>query len=82
MSQSRTKYSAPILSRTTSWTPERIGALQLAEMKQLLANAERLQEDEIAALCRQAIKARPRPAPAVKPGVKAAAKPKAKVAVA
>ena len=78
MSTSRSKFPLPILSRATTWSLERIAALQLPEMKQLLANAERLQEDEIAALCRQAIKERPRPVAVKKPGAKPrVAKPKA-----
>ena len=81
MSASRNKFPPPILSRATTWSLERIVALQLPEIKQLLANAERLQEDDIAALCRQAIKVRPRPVAVKKPGAKKAA-PKPKVAIA
>jgi len=67
-------YVPPILPRETTWTAERISALSLIEMRQLLANAERLGESEIAALCAQAIKNRPRPVAAQK------GKPKAKPA--
>ena len=81
MSTSRNKFPPPILSRATTWSLERIVALQLPEIKQLLANAERLQEEEIAALCKQAIKERPRTVAVKKPGAKKpAAKPKAAVA--
>ena len=61
------KFVAPILSRGTSWTVERITALSSPEVKQLRDNAERLAEPEIVALCTQVLKERPR--------VKAPAKP-------
>ena len=66
----------PMLTRSTSWTVERISALSLPEIKQLRANAERLQEPEIAALCTEVIKARPRAAPAKTATAKPKAKPK------
>lgn len=81
MTATRSKFPPPILSRATTWSLERIVALQLPEIKQLLANAERLQEEEIAALCKQALKVRPRTVAAKKPGAKKpAAKPKVLVA--
>jgi hypothetical protein len=82
MSASRNKFPPPILSRATTWSLERIVALQLPEIKQLLANAERLQEEDIAALCKQAIKVRPRTVAVKKPGAKPRAKPKPKAEVA
>lgn len=53
---------APILprGRIAHWTRERLDKLSTIELKALLANAERLQEDEVAQLCRALIKARPR----------------------
>jgi hypothetical protein len=78
MSSNRSKFPLPILSRATTWSLERIVALPLPEIKQLLANAERLQEDEIAELCKQAIKLRPRTPAVAKPGAKPRAKPKPK----
>ena len=44
-------------SGAEKWSAERIGALSVAEIKQLLANAERLQETELAALCATALTA-------------------------
>lgn len=45
------KYEMPILSRATEWSAERIAKLTPPELKALQANAERLGEPEIAALC-------------------------------
>jgi hypothetical protein len=46
------KYLQPVLSRTTTWTVERVAALpQVLDVRQLLANAERLDEPELAAIC-------------------------------
>jgi hypothetical protein len=42
------------------WTPERIAELSPQEIKQLRANAERLNESELAALCGKALQAAPR----------------------
>jgi hypothetical protein len=69
----------PVLPRSTVWTAERIAKLTPAEVKQLRENAERLQEPEIAELCTQSLKSRPR---VVKPAGAAPKKPKPKVAVA
>ena len=46
------KSPPPILSRTTAWSAERVAALpSVLEVRQLLANAERLEEPELAAIC-------------------------------
>ncbi len=37
--------------RSVTWTTERIGALATVEVRQLLVNAERLNDPEIAARC-------------------------------
>lgn len=65
MSAARKIAPPPMLSRQTVWTAERIDKLTPPEVKQLRANAERLQEPEIAELCTKSLKGRPRPAPAV-----------------
>ena len=41
---------------STQWTPERIARLSAQDIKQLRANAERLHEAELVALCGQALK--------------------------
>lgn len=41
------------------WTAERIAGLSIEDIKQLRANAERLNEVELAALCSEALKAAP-----------------------
>lgn len=53
---------APILprGRIAHWTREQLDKLSTIDLKALLANAERLQEDEVAQLCRVLLKARPR----------------------
>ena len=53
---------APILprGRVTTWSREQIDKLSTADLKALLANAERLQESEVATLCRTVLAARPR----------------------
>jgi hypothetical protein len=52
----------PILprARTALWTLEKISALSTPEVRQLHANAQRLEEEEIAALCTQVLTGRPR----------------------
>ena len=84
MSASR-RIPEPVLTRSTSWTVERISALTLPEIKQLRANAERLLEPEIAALCTEVIKARPRvaavPAKGAKPKVPMPKLPPTKVTI-
>jgi hypothetical protein len=54
------KVALPILSRATTWTLEKISALSAPEVKALRENAERLAEPEIAELCTQVLKSRPR----------------------
>jgi len=52
MSSFKSKLPPPILSRATTWSAERVAALpQVLEVKQLLANAERLGETELAVIC-------------------------------
>jgi hypothetical protein len=77
----KSKPLPPILPRTTTWSVERVAALpQLLDVRQLLANAERLGETDLAVICtteitkrrREALRA-PKP-PGWKP------KPKAKKA--
>ncbi|HYN14002.1 MAG TPA: hypothetical protein VET51_15270 [Burkholderiales bacterium] len=46
--------------RAVTWTREKIDSLTTPEVRQLRANAERLQETEIAALCDAVLGARPR----------------------
>jgi hypothetical protein len=82
MSTRKAPAPPPELPRTTSWTAERVSALpQLLDVRQLLANAERLGEPELAAICTAEISKRrkaslkaPKP-PGYKP------KPKAKKVV-
>lgn len=50
--------------RAQEWTRERIGSLSAADIKQLRANAERLNEPELAALCSEVLKGSPRAAQA------------------
>lgn len=44
----------------SEWTPERIARLSVQDIKQLRANAERLNEAALAELCGEALKAAPR----------------------
>jgi len=53
--------------RIATWTPEQLAKLSTLELKALLENAERLQETEVAQLCRAIIKKRPRGDAAVRP---------------
>jgi len=46
--------------RIARWGKERIDALSTPELRQLLANALRLKETELAALCDELLGARPR----------------------
>jgi hypothetical protein len=63
----------PLLrGRPAHWTKEKISLLSTADVRNLRANAERLQEPEVAALCVEVLGTRPRS------GVPAPAKPKAK----
>ncbi len=45
-------------TRSVSWTKDRIGALTTPDVKQLRANAVRLREPEIAALCDEVLGSR------------------------
>jgi hypothetical protein len=47
--------------RAEEWTSERIGQLSAQDIKQLRANAERLNEPDLAALCSGVLKAKGRP---------------------
>jgi len=80
MSSSKSKVPAPVLlPRTTTWSPERVAALpQLLEVRQLLANAERLGETALAEICAAEITKRRREA--LKAPKPAGAKPKPKKA--
>ena len=53
---------APILprGRIAKWTREQLEKLKKEELQALLENAVRLQEPEVAELCRTILKARPR----------------------
>jgi hypothetical protein len=46
--------------RAVRWTKDRINLLTTAEVRQLRANAERLRNAEVAALCDQVLGERPR----------------------
>jgi hypothetical protein len=71
---------APIpSSRSVDWTKERIALLGTVEVKQLRANAERLNDPEIVGRCNEVLGERPRSGVA-RPGArrsKKAASPKA-----
>jgi hypothetical protein len=59
---------APILprGRIANWSAEQMDKLTTLELRALLANAERLNEEEVAAMCRKILDVRPRgypPAP-------------------
>jgi hypothetical protein len=60
--------------RVASWSREQIDSLSTLEVRQLLVNAERLQETEVAAICNALLDERPRGrAPVRKPKLKIAA---------
>jgi hypothetical protein len=60
--------------RVAKWSREQIDSLTTLEVRQLLVNAERLQETEVAAICNSLLDERPRGrAPVRKPKVKIAA---------
>lgn len=46
--------------RVAQWSKERINTLSTPELRQLLANAEQLKEAEVAALCNELLRERPR----------------------
>jgi hypothetical protein len=52
--------------RVAKWDQEKIDTLSTLELRQLLANAEQLNEPEVAALCNAALDARPRGRAAVR----------------
>jgi hypothetical protein len=64
--------ASPFRSAASEWTSERISKLDRDEMEQLKANAERLGEDGVAALCDAALAncAKRRAAPAARSGPK------------
>lgn len=59
------------------WTKDRIQTLSKPEVKQLRANAERLQEPEVVALCDEVLSGKAKVAKLAKAGVVRPAKPKA-----
>ena len=63
--------------RAALWTKEKIDLLGTPEVRNLHANAERLMEPEIAALCIEVLGARPRTG-VTAPGAKPKAAPRAK----
>jgi hypothetical protein len=63
--------------RAALWTKEKIDLLGTPEVRNLHANAERLMEPEIAALCIEVLAARPRTG-ITAPGAKPKPAPKAK----
>ena len=46
--------------RIANWSKEQLDKLDTLGLRALMANAERLNEQEVAALCRQILDARPR----------------------
>jgi len=52
--------------RVAKWSKEQIDRLSTPELRALLANAERLKEPEVAALCNELLDARPRGRPPVR----------------
>jgi hypothetical protein len=52
--------------RVSKWSKEQIDKLSTPELRALLANAERLKEPEVAALCNELLDARPRGRPPVR----------------
>jgi hypothetical protein len=59
------------------WTKDRIQTLSKPEVKQLRANAERLQEPEVVALCDEVLSGKAKVAKPAKAGASRPAKPKA-----
>jgi len=53
--------------RAAHWTKDKIDSLTTPDVRQLRANAERLNEPEIAALCDEVLGERPRSGAARKP---------------
>ena len=52
--------------RVAKWDREKIDKLSTIELRQLMLNAERLSEPEVAALCKEILVARPRGLPTVR----------------
>ncbi len=46
--------------RVAQWSKEKINGLTTPELRQLMANAQRLEETEVAALCHELLSERPR----------------------
>ncbi len=63
MAMDTLKFKRP---RADSWTRDKIESLSTLEVRQLEANAVRLEETEVAALCEQVLDARPRGRPPVR----------------
>lgn len=63
-------------TRVPLWTRERIEALSTPEVRQLLENALRLSEPEIAAQCGAVLDARPRGRPPVRKAKRKSAAPR------
>ena len=55
---------AVCMGRADDWTKDRIQTLSKPEVKQLRANAERLQEPEVVALCDEVLNGQPKSAAA------------------
>jgi len=58
------------------WTKDRIQTLTKPEVKQLRANAERLEEPEVVALCDEVLSSKAKPAGTAAPRKAKAAKPR------
>jgi hypothetical protein len=58
--------------RITKWSKEQLDKLSTLELRALLANAERLKEPEVAALCNELLDSRPHGHPAASPRKRAA----------
>jgi len=63
--------------RITKWTKEKLDTLSKIELTQLLANAERLKEPEVAAFCRELLSERRKKKPAAPGAAKKPAVPAA-----
>jgi hypothetical protein len=65
--------------RITKWTKEKLNTLSKIELTQLLENAERLKEPEVAAFCRELLSERRKKKPAAPGTAKAGTAKKAAV---
>ena len=70
MSSPRKSPPPPLLTRSFSWSAERIQALTTPEVRALLVNAQRLGEEDIVTLCTTVLSARPRGLPPAQPRAK------------